>query len=121
MGIKAVTAVFELQDEFSKKLKKASKNTKSEFNKIKKYSANLQTHISNTFKTIGKAMIAGVGAATVIAGKYINDSLKAYTDQNKAVVALTNSLGKQKGMTKELLQSTIKYGEEVQKKWSYRR
>lgn len=115
MGIKAVTAVFELKDEFSKKLKSSSKKSRAEFNKIKKYATDLQSKVSIIFKNIGKVLFAGIGSASVIAGKYINDSLKAYTEQNKAVVALTNSLSKQKGMTKELLQSTIKYGEEVQK------
>lgn len=112
---KIISSVFELKDNFSKKLNTISKNTKKEFNALKKNANSLKKKMSSVFKNIAKSgavMVAGLIAGTKA---YISESLKAWQDQERAEVTLTATLKKRKGMTDDVVKSMLDYGGEMQK------
>ncbi|CAM3413137.1 hypothetical protein [Pseudostreptobacillus hongkongensis] len=112
---KIVSSIFELKDNFSKKMKKMSLDTQKEFSTLKKKSAVLKSKLSGAFKAIAKAgavMVAGLVASTKA---YISESLKAWEDQERAELLLTSTLKKRKNMTDEVVKSMLDYGGEMQK------
>lgn len=109
MGLK-IGAMIELKDKFTSQFQSIAKKSKKEIRTIKTSFNSLKKSLSN----IGKKVAVGVGIAVAATVKYMKDSLQAYQDQNRAVVAMTNSLKKQKGMTNEVIQATLKHAEIIQ-------
>ncbi|WP_156299012.1 phage tail tape measure protein [Streptobacillus canis] len=113
MAIK-IGAIFELKDQFSKRMKTIEKITGKSFKNISKNFKKLKNRAKKTFKLIGGYIVKGVIVSVAALGKYMKDSLKSYEVQNRATLTLTNSLKKQQGMTNQMIKSTLDYAGVVQ-------
>lgn len=109
MAVK-IGAMINLKDKFSSNLNKIAKNSEKEINTIRKSFNRLKKNIGD----LGKKIVLGLGVAVGASVKYISESVKAYEVQNRATVSLTNSLKKQKGMTDEIIKSTLAHSGVVQ-------
>lgn len=113
MAIK-IGAIFELKDSFSNKLKKLEGNAAKSFKNISRSAKTLKNRLKKDFSHLGsyafKALVLSIG----LLGNYLRKSLLLYQEQNKATLALTNSLQKQKGMTSNVVKEILDYASAVQ-------
>ena len=111
---RSINVILNLKDQFTKPLKKATKDAKATERSFKMSVNKIKKFISNMTKTAMKCIEVGICAVTAATGVFLKQSVDAYNEATIQTTKMESVLSNTKGMTKSQIEDLKVYTSALQ-------